>query len=541
MSIRLWSSLADADDLHSLRSRLLDNLLLMMALAATPGILLSVLRARDIGWQTFMSVQLGILAVLWLLCLLRRQLTYGQRLGGFVLLSTVAAFAATLQLGPAADARFFLVLATLLLGLLVSGRAAWLYVAFSVISVAAVGVYAVRVGLPLSIDYPQYVRTTSAWLSITYTLAVYGGVIAYVAASLITHLQRNAEVIARTSEVARIGTWELDADGELQCSPVVRAIHGWEGASVSLDGWIAQCDREEDRDRLRAALLAARQRGEAFSVELPARSRNGDACWLRITGLALGDTPPHRVQGLVQDISERREAERMKHEFVALVSHELRTPLTAITGSIDLLASGMMGPLPEPAVSLLDVARRNGTRLRALIDDLLDVERLASGQLTLQMQTVSLRDELQQSIEINAGYGSPRGVQLQWQGGDADALVSVDPARLQQVLANLLSNAMKYSPDGGVVGIGLACHDGWARAHVQDQGPGIPAAFHARIFQRFSQADASDTRQRGGTGLGLAISRGLVERMGGRIGFDSAPGKGTTFHVDLPIVRAGVG
>lgn len=535
MSFRLWSSLDGASDLRTLRSRLLDNLLLLMALAATPGILLSVLRARDIGWQGFMSVQLGILAVLWGLCLLRGRLSFGLRLGGFVLLSTVAAFAATVQLGPAADARFFLVLATLLLGLLLGGRAAWAYVGFSVVAIGALGVYAVQVGLPLRIDYPQYVRAPSAWFSITYTLAVYGGVIAYVAASLIQHLQHNAEVIERTSEAARIGTWELDAADHLQCSPVVRAIHGWGEEAVSLDAWIAQCDRDEDRDRLQSALLAARQRGEAFSIELPARSRTGEACWLRITGLALGGTAPHRVQGLVQDISERREAERMKHEFVAVVSHELRTPLTAISGSIDLVASGSLGPLPDPAVALLDVARRNGIRLRALIDDLLDVERLANGQLSLQVQTVSLREQLLQAIEVNAGYGSPRGVQLRWQGGESDARVSVDPVRLQQVLANLVSNAIKFSPDGGVVDIGLVPGDGWVRAQVQDTGPGIPVAFHPRIFQRFSQADASDTRQRGGTGLGLAITRSLVERMGGRIGFVSMPGKGTTFHIDLPI------
>jgi signal transduction histidine kinase len=115
--------------------------------------------------------------------------------------------------------------------------------------------------------------------------------------------------------------------------------------------------------------------------------------------------------------------------------------------------------------------------------------------------------------------------------------VLVDPARLQQVLANLIANAIKFSPDGEVVSVALQRRDEAVRILVRDRGPGIPEAFRARLFERFAQADGSDTRQRGGTGLGLAISRALVERMGGAIGVDSTPGQGATFHVDLPVCR----
>jgi signal transduction histidine kinase len=540
MKRRFWSALDGAPDLASLRSRLLDNLLLLMALAATPGILLSVLRARDIGWQTFMSVQLGILLVLWSLCLFRQRLSYPLRLGGFVVLSTVAAFAATLQIGPAADARFFLVLATLLLGLLLSARAAWAYVGFSVVAIAALGVYAVRVGLPISIDYPVYVRLPSAWFSITYTLAVYAGVFAYVAASLIQHLQRNAEVLERTSEVARIGTWELSASDELRWSPVVCAIHGCAEAPPSLQAWLSLCDRPDARERLLGAIEAARDHGEAFSVEVPARSEQGEPLWLRITGLALDRLRgPRSLQGLVQDITERREAERLKHEFVAVVSHELRTPLAAISGSLDLVHSGALGKLPERVIPLIDMARRNGERLKALVDDLLDVERLASGKLALQCSRQSLSELVRQALQTNQGYGSPRGIELRCDDDAGDAMVEVDPGRLQQVLANLISNAIKFSPDGGVVELRIRRHGSRLRTEVTDSGPGVPAAFRDRLFQPFSQADASDTRQRGGTGLGLAISRALVERMGGEIGVHSVPGQGATFWFDLPIAGDG--
>lgn len=242
-----------------------------------------------------------------------------------------------------------------------------------------------------------------------------------------------------------------------------------------------------------------------------------------------------RFVAFIRDIRERVRVERLKDEFVATVSHELRTPLTSIHGALGLVVGGALGPLPEPALSLLGVAQRNTQRLRALIDDLLDIEKLEAGELRVALQRCILRPLLEQAIEATAEFAAQWRVTLRLHiDGDPDAAALVDPARLQQVMANLLSNAAKFSPPGGEVRVQLRSDAASLRISVCDQGPGIPEAFWPRVFEKFSQADSSDTRDKAGTGLGLAITRRLVERMQGQIGFDTGPGRGTCFHVDLP-------
>jgi PAS domain S-box-containing protein len=239
--------------------------------------------------------------------------------------------------------------------------------------------------------------------------------------------------------------------------------------------------------------------------------------------------------GMVRDITERKRMERMKSEFVSTVSHELRTPLTSITGALGLIAGGALGELPEQAQQMIAIAQKNSHRLTHLINDLLDMEKIAAGKLHFEMRPQALMPLVEQALEANRPYGAERRVNLVLQDETAGAEVRVDGQRLMQVLANLLSNAIKFSPEGGTVEISVQAAAGRARVAVADHGPGIPESFRASIFQKFSQADASDTRQKGGTGLGLAITRELVERMGGRIGFDSVEGDGATFYFDLPL------
>lgn len=245
-----------------------------------------------------------------------------------------------------------------------------------------------------------------------------------------------------------------------------------------------------------------------------------------------------RLLVVAVDITERREMERMKTEFISTVSHELRTPLTAIRGALRMLTTGLGGTLSEDARSLVSVADTNSERLVRLINDILDIEKLEAGQLSLVSRRLNLRALVEQALTDNRPYAEAHEVSLELAANAADGGVEVDPDRFAQVMANLLSNACKHSPSRSRVTVSIlpVTREGseWLEVTVSDSGEGIPPAFQPRIFDRFAQADGSDRRRTGGTGLGLAITRDLIHAMGGRIDFTSAPGEGTQFRVRLP-------
>ncbi len=242
-----------------------------------------------------------------------------------------------------------------------------------------------------------------------------------------------------------------------------------------------------------------------------------------------------RTADLQRAVEEARQANRVKSEFLSTVSHELRTPLTAIGGSIGLLSGGALGSLAPEVMALLQIAQKNSQRLSQLINDLLDVEKLLAGKLHFDMLPHELMPIVEQAVTENQSYAEQFQVVYSLTEHAEGLSVEVDALRLHQVLANLLSNAAKFSPAGGVVEVGVRSLGEHVRVFVRDRGLGIPPAFQGRVFEKFAQADASDVRQKGGTGLGLAISRELVERMGGRIGFETVPGQGTCFYFDLPV------
>lgn len=274
---------------------------------------------------------------------------------------------------------------------------------------------------------------------------------------------------------------------------------------------------------------------DRYRLEKRYYHKSGRIVWalLSVALVRPSNGQPNYFVAQIQDTTEQREIERLKDEFIAVVSHELRTPLTSIRGSVGLVLGAHSAVLPDSAKRFLEIASSNCERLMSLINDILDIENIVSGNMRFELRPRILADILRSAVQAAEGYGQRLNVRYQLDAPPDDLRIVVDEERLLHVLANLLSNAAKFSPTHETVQVNVAESQGQVRISVIDRGPGIAEEFRERIFGKFSQADSSSTRRSGGTGLGLHISRQMVERMGGRIGFDTEIGKGTTFWVEF--------
>ncbi len=239
----------------------------------------------------------------------------------------------------------------------------------------------------------------------------------------------------------------------------------------------------------------------------------------------------------LRDVTEQKELEQRKEEFVQVVSHELRTPLTSIAGALDLVLGGLAGELGEKQARYLRMARESSEKLNSMVDELLDVARLAKGKLRMELEVVFLDELARATVDRYQPTAAERGQELCVEAPDEPVRILADPGRIGQVLSNLLTNALKFTPENGLVKVRVfraPALPGLTGLTVWNAGDGIPAADLERIFEKFEQARSERTRRVRGTGLGLAISRGIVEAHGGAIWAESEPFDGARFVVVLP-------
>ena len=361
-------------------------------------------------------------------------------------------------------------------------------------------------------------------------------------------VRRSEERLRFALEAASMGTWDWDLlTNDVLWSDNLPRIHGLpEGA---FDGTFASYEREihpDDRPRVFASIQRALSEGVPHDVEYRIVAPDGTVRWCEGKGrVEYEGGRPARMSGVCMMVTRRKEAElarlgaaeessRLKDEFLATLSHELRTPLNAILGWVQMLQSGEL--TPARAKQALDVIGRNARLQTQLIEDILDVSRIITGKLEVEHVPVSVSQLLETVITGIAPAADAKHIVLEQHIAPELPPLEGDPKRLHQVLNNVLSNAIKFTPEGGSIALRCDADRTSLRIEVQDSGVGIAGDFLPYVFDRFRQADSRSTRAYGGLGLGLAITRHLVEQHGGSIQAQSGGhGRGTTISIQLPV------
>lgn len=341
-------------------------------------------------------------------------------------------------------------------------------------------------------------------------------------------------------EYAPVGILLVSRDGLVEnMNPVLCSITGYDTDELSGNGLpiLLGPDHpariEELTERIRALLTGEMP---SFEFEQPFVTKDGRSIWMDVNVSLMRDDhgDPFEIVVVVQDVTYRKDAERVKDEFLSVTSHELRTPLTSIRGALGLLTGGVVGDLPGSAQRMLDIAVQSTDRLIRLINDILDLERLTTGKLALSLEACEASGLVARAVEEIQGAADAHEVEVRV--ASVSGRVWASPDRVIQTLTNLIGNAIKFSSRAGVVEVSAKEERDHVLFAVVDRGPGIPADQLESVFERFQQVDATDARAKGGTGLGLAICRTIVEQHGGRIWAESVLGEGATFRFSLPAV-----
>jgi PAS domain S-box-containing protein len=358
----------------------------------------------------------------------------------------------------------------------------------------------------------------------------------------ITNIKRTEEELRAMSnalESAVEGIAQLDTNGRYtKVNPAYANILGYQPEELIAKEWQPTV-YVEDQAKMIAAYQQMLANGK-IEVEVQGVRKDNSVFDKQVT-MVKAYNPQQEFIGhycFMKDVSDRREIERLKDEFVSVVSHELRTPLTSISGALDLLASGILNTQLEEQKRMLKIAANNTDRLIRLINDILDIERIESGKIQMTKQICDVADLMLQSVETVEEIAQSAEITLSVSSIQAN--IWVDSDRIIQVFTNLLSNAIKFSSPGATIWLSAEIKKNTLSPHilfkVQDQGRGIPADKIESIFERFQQVDASDSRQKGGTGLGLAICRSILQHHDGQIWAESTLSVGSTFFFTLPML-----
>jgi PAS domain S-box-containing protein len=385
------------------------------------------------------------------------------------------------------------------------------------------------------------------------------------AALTIAHrgVRENEERLRLAMDVAQMAAWEWDLDAnQVTWSTDPETLFGFPAGSFGPDLRVTRALHPEDKPRVDDSLAAALAHG-LYECEYRVVRPSGTAVWITERGQVMrrSDGTVEKIIGVSRDVSAQRRAEqererllvrerqardeaerqsRFKDEFLATLSHELRTPINAILGWLSILSRGEAVRDPAKAIAVI---QRNAQMQAKLIEDLLEMNKLMSGTARLEVAVVDVRATVDSALQALQPTADAKGVRLSASIDPAVSQVTADARRLQQVLWNLVHNAIKFTPDQGRVDVTVTRTERAVQIRVTDTGQGIPGEFLPYVFDRFRQADPSATRGAWGLGIGLSIAKHIVELHGGTIDVESGgPGLGATFTVHLPATRlAGLG
>ena len=537
-------------NLRTLQEELLQEFLLGLCLACIPSYLISISRIPVTGFRWFYIANLLLVLAVFFLWATKSAFSYTTRVLFLLTLMWAAILIPASKLGLLAESRVFVVTFSFTAILFLPLRWGIVLISLMSLSIVGLGFAATQRWLTFSIRSETYSYNLAPWLNHIATLVSFSALLAYIGWRVVVkrhlHTVRSQKLARRLSHITEQvpgeilqltlssgGGWSFDYINSPKQTLLGRTAKEFENKAQLFFESIHKDDRERVREGLHRATQNMTLWEDEFRIVDPL---DGEQWYFGTSTSEQLNNEEIALYGYFLNITEKKMLINVKNEFLTTVSHELRTPLTSIKGSLQLLNSGLVQK--EKAQHLLHIAEKNSKRLLLLINDLLDSEKYNSGDFSLQMKPTKVAPFLTSCVEENQAYAREHKVSIEL-GECSNTTIDIDVQRMKQVMANLLSNACKFSPEGEKVLVSAyLTEDNCLKIAVEDRGNGIPSKFHSKIFERFSQAEDYAKRTTKGTGLGLSIAKTIVGLHGGELTFESSPGVGTTFYVELRTHKA---